>query len=71
MAITFHASENWYENLGASMDEVVTITDTIIATVRSADEYRTQAADCANNPNVLPMRITNKIGSISLRNGKT
>jgi hypothetical protein len=28
------------------MDEVVTMTDTITATVRSAVEYRTQAADC-------------------------
>jgi hypothetical protein len=28
------------------MDEVAKMTDTITATVRSADEYRKQAADC-------------------------
>ena len=28
------------------MDEVAKMTDTITATVRTADEYRRQAADC-------------------------
>ena len=53
------------------MDEVAKMTDTITATVRSADEYRKQAADCREQSGALPTRITKKIGSRLLGNGKT
>ena len=53
------------------MDEVAKMTDTITATVRSADEYRKRRRIAENNPDVLPTRIIKKIGSRLLGNGKT